>query len=78
MERICDRVAFLHKGKIVLASAISDLKVQHKSKSITLDYENEVDSDEILRILGENNLTPSNVEIGDVCLESLYLEVASK
>jgi ABC-2 type transport system ATP-binding protein len=78
MERICDRVAFLHKGKIVLASAISDLKVQHKSKSIVLEYENEVDSDEILRILGEHNLTPSNIQTGEVCLESLYLEVASQ
>jgi ABC-2 type transport system ATP-binding protein len=76
VERICDRVAFIHKGEIVLASAISDLKVQHKSKSITLEFEQEVDTDELLRLLGENNLTPSRFEAGEVCLESLYLELA--
>ncbi|MDR2543460.1 MAG: ABC transporter ATP-binding protein [Treponema sp.] len=78
VERICDRVAFLHKGKIVLESAISDLKVQHKSKSITLEFEQEVDSDEVIRLLGQNNIIPSRVETGEICLESLYLELAKQ
>jgi len=78
VERICDRVAFLHKGKIVLSSSISDLKVQHKSKTITLEFEQEINTDEILRILGENNITPSRFEAGEVDLERLYLEVAEK
>jgi ABC-2 type transport system ATP-binding protein len=76
MERICDRVAFLHGGKIVLTSSIDELKVQHKSKTLSLEFEEEVDTDEVLRILGDNNITPKNVEVGDVDLESLYLEVA--
>ncbi|MDR2546160.1 MAG: ABC transporter ATP-binding protein [Lachnospiraceae bacterium] len=78
VERICDRVAFLHKGKIVLASAISDLKVQHKSKSLTLDFEEEIDTDYILQILRQNDVVPSRVETGEICLESLYLEVAKQ
>jgi len=76
VERICDRVAFLHNGKIALESAISDLKVQHKSKTITLEFDEEVDTDKVLRVLGDNNVVPSLVEIGEVNLESVYLEVA--
>ncbi|MCL2088524.1 MAG: ABC transporter ATP-binding protein [Oscillospiraceae bacterium] len=76
VERICDRVAVLHKGKIVLEKAMDDLKIQHKSKSITLEYESEVDSDEILRVLGDNGLAPARVERADISIESLYLEVA--
>jgi len=78
VERICDRVAFLHKGKIVLASAMSDLKVQRKSKTITLEFDEEVDSDEILRVLGQSSIVPSRVETSEIDLESLYVEVAKK
>ena len=74
VERICDRVAFLHKGRIVLASAISELK--RKSKSVTLSFEQEIDPGEVLRVLAEHNIMPSNVETGEADLESLYLEVA--
>jgi len=76
VERICDRIAFLHKGKIVLSSAISDLKVQHRSKHITLEFEKEVDTNEVLQALGKSGIVPSRVEAGEVDLESLYLEVA--
>ena len=78
VERICDHVAFLHKGKIVLSSAMADLKLQHKTRSITLEYEREVDKDEILRVLGEKDLSPERVEAGEINLESLYLEVAKQ
>jgi ABC-2 type transport system ATP-binding protein len=76
VERICDRVAFLHNGKIALVSAIDDLKIQHKSKTITLEFDQEVDKGEILRVLGEGNIKPARVEAGEICLESLYLELA--
>ena len=76
VARICDRVAFLHNGKIVLASAINDLKLQHKSKTVTLEFEYEVDSTEVLRVLKDNNIVPSTIETGEVDLESVYLEVA--
>jgi len=76
VERICDCIAVLHKGKIVLESAIADLKIQRKSKSITLEFENEVDTDALLRLLNDNHFAPSKVETGEISLESLYMEVA--
>ena len=78
VERICDRVAFLHNGKIVLSNAIEELKLQNKSKTITLEFNEEVDSNVVLEILNKNNITPSSVETGDVCLESLYLQEVTK
>jgi len=79
VERICDSVAFLHDGKIVLSNSISQLKLQNKStKKIILEFDDQVNPNEILSILNQNNITPSSVETGEVCLESLYLEVSKK
>jgi ABC-2 type transport system ATP-binding protein len=75
VERICDRIAMLHGGKIVLENAMSELKIPHKAKSITLEYENEVDFDDVVRVLGEHDLAPANVETADLSIECLYLEV---
>jgi len=77
VERICDRVAVLHKGNIVLESTINDLKYQRSSKNITLEYENEIDTGELLRVLKENDLAPANLETSETefNMESLYLEV---
>jgi len=78
VERICDRLAVLHNGKIVLESAISDLKLERKSRSVELEFEHDVDAQEVMRILSENDLTPVRCETSDadISLESLYLEVA--
>jgi len=77
VERICDRVAVLHKGNIVLESAMSDLKFQcSKSKTITLEFEQEVDSEKVLGALQRSNLAPVRYETADVSIEDLFLEVA--
>jgi len=78
VERICDRLAVLHERKIVLESVLSELKLERRSRSIELEFEKEVDSKEVLRILSENDLTPVRCEASDtdISLESLYLEVA--
>jgi ABC-type multidrug transport system ATPase subunit len=76
VERICDRVAVLSKGKIVFESAMDELKYQKDSKSITLEYDQAVDADRILRVLNENGLAPTNYVTSEICIESVYLEVA--
>ena len=76
VERVCDHAVVLHKGKIALDSAINDLKYKRKTKSISLEFEQEVDSDEILRVLNENNLAPARYETAETSIESLFLEVA--
>jgi len=66
----------LHGGKIVLSNSIDDLKlIEHKTKSITLEFDEEVNSNKIIDLLKQNNITPSRIETGEACLESLYLEV---
>jgi len=77
VERICDRLAVLHKSNIVLESTISDLKLEHKSKAVELEFENEIDPQEVLRVLTEGNLIPIRCEAhnSEISLESLYLEV---
>jgi len=77
VERICDRVAILHKGEIVLSSAINELKYQHSSKSITLEYDDEIDTGKLLGVLSENGFAPTSLETSNAefNMESLYLEV---
>jgi len=77
VERICDAVAVINKGKIVLESTISDLKVKHKSKTITLEFDHEIDSSEILQTLRKDNIIPARCEAADVSIENLFLEVSS-
>jgi len=78
VERICDRLAVLHKSEIVLESTLSDLKLERKSRAIELEFEDEIDSEEVLRVLKDGNLFPKKCEAANVemSLESLYLEVA--
>jgi ABC-2 type transport system ATP-binding protein len=75
VERICDHIAVIDKGRIVLESAMSELKYQCKSKTITLEFEDEVDSAEVLRVLAESNFTPSRVETAEISIENVYMEV---
>lgn len=75
VERICDRVAILHKGKIVTERAISDLKLQQKTKSLTLEFDQEIELNELLNVLETSNLTPAKYEITESSIENLFLEV---
>lgn len=38
VERICDRVAVLHQGKIVLQGSIKDIKAHQKSQAFLLEF----------------------------------------
>jgi len=38
VERICDRAAVLHKGHIVLNGSLSDLKAQHGSNGLRIEF----------------------------------------
>ncbi|MCL2826189.1 MAG: ABC transporter ATP-binding protein, partial [Eggerthellaceae bacterium] len=76
VERICDRVAVLHQGHIALECAMSDLKYQRQTKAMTLEFDHEVDSNEVVRILSANGLAPTSFEAAETSIESLFLEVA--
>ena len=40
VERICDRVAVLHDGKIQLSGTLQELKSQHKAETLVLEFLN--------------------------------------
>jgi ABC-2 type transport system ATP-binding protein len=74
VERICDRVAVLNKGKIALESAMGELNVNRKSRSISLEFDKEVDADEVARVLASKGMAPAKCEIAERSIESLFLE----
>jgi len=76
VERICDRVAVISGGKITLQKSMSELKVQHKTKAMTIEFGREVDSDEVMRVLNENNFAPTNYETPTISIEDIFLGVA--
>jgi ABC-2 type transport system ATP-binding protein len=77
VERICDSIAVINHGKIVLKNNIADLKIAKKSKTITLEYDTETDAADVQRVLAENNLAPARCEAGELSLENLFMEVAA-
>lgn len=44
VERICDHVAILNKGKIALSGTLSDIKEQYRRDSFIIDFINEKDA----------------------------------
>ncbi len=44
VERICDRIAVLSKGKLVLSGTLSELKAQHKADGLIVEFNNPNDT----------------------------------
>ena len=76
VERICDRVAVISNGKIVLENEMEALKVPHKTKAMTIDFAHEVDSDKVMKVLAEHDFAPSGYETSATSIEDIFLEVA--
>ncbi len=51
VERICDRVAVLHDGKIQLCGTLQELKAQHKAEILALEFHNQVDCNQFVGLL---------------------------
>ncbi len=41
VERVCDRIAVLHKGRLALSGSIEDLKARHKADSLLIEFDSE-------------------------------------
>jgi len=41
VERICDRIAVLHDGKLALCGTLSEIKERHRLHGFILEFENE-------------------------------------
>ena len=54
VERICDRAAVLNGGKIVLEGTLSELKSQHKTDGLKIEFHNADELNHFCEILPEN------------------------
>jgi ABC-2 type transport system ATP-binding protein len=61
VERICDHVAVLNNGKIVLSGTLSELKAQHKSDSLFIEFLTSEDKGKFIA-LQEMNMFMGNTE----------------
>jgi ABC-2 type transport system ATP-binding protein len=48
VERICDRIAVLHKGKLALSGTISEIKSQHKADRLFIEFANKTDKEQFV------------------------------
>ncbi|MCL1922344.1 MAG: ABC transporter ATP-binding protein [Propionibacteriaceae bacterium] len=51
VERICDRAAVLHQGKIVLSGTLADLKAHHGSQGLRIEFPYSEDADLLCDLL---------------------------
>lgn len=83
VERICDEIAFLHEGKIVLSGTIEDIRRSHRNSAdygINMGLTN-IDENKLNAL--KEYLTLQNIEITEICenewnLENLFMEVIGK
>lgn len=50
VERICDRVAMLHEGKIVFSGELSKLKENHLNDSLFIEFEDELSFKKFIKL----------------------------
>jgi len=56
VERIADRAAILHNGKIALSGTLTELKKQH-SDSYEIEFHNDSDAEELVKLLSSENVS---------------------
>lgn len=48
VERICDRVAVIDRGRLVLSGTLTDLKAKHKSDGLMIEFANGMDKEQFI------------------------------
>lgn len=48
VERICDHIAVLNKGKIALSGTLSELKAQNKADGLMIEFANKTDKEQFI------------------------------
>ena len=76
VERICDRVAALRGGEIVLEKAMCELKIPHKTRSMTIEFSDEVDSDKVIASLHAQGFETKSFETPASSIEDIFLGAA--
>lgn len=52
VERICDRIAFLHDGKIVLNGTLEEVRAKRRGGNIALEFASSEEAERFLRLFG--------------------------
>lgn len=63
VERICDRIAVLNKGKIALSGTLSELKAQHKAESLILEFATCGDKDKFVSLFDTENIEQTEMSV---------------
>lgn len=83
VERICDELALLHNGKIMLSGSMEEIKTSHKNISdydITISAKNldEKKLHQLKHYMAEHNIPISDIKEKEWNLEQLFMEVIGK
>lgn len=78
VERICDHVAVLHKGKLMLNGTLETLKAQHRSTGLTIEFASKEDRKHFTEIPEIQALKPVNTNGYGVQIGADKVEVVSK
>ena len=57
VERICDRIAFLHEGKIALSATLEEIRRIRNGDGVELEFMTEKDADAFLRLCPDGRRT---------------------
>lgn len=83
VERICDNIAFLHEGKIILDGAIEDIRRKYSdkgSRDISIDMLDMTDEKikKLQEYMKENNMYVKEIREKEWELETLFMEVIGR
>jgi ABC-2 type transport system ATP-binding protein len=48
VERVCDHIAVLHNGKLALFGSLSDIREQHKSDSLLIEFSSSAEKEQFI------------------------------
>lgn len=76
VERICDHVAAIHHGRLIINGTLADIKNNGNSEDLLrMEFGSSKDKTKILRLLAQENIHPTSIEIVEPSLEEIFLEV---
>jgi ABC-2 type transport system ATP-binding protein len=104
-ERMCDHIAMINYGKIILNDSLNSIKARYSQKNVTLAYEGDISflknnpiiekmsdfgnsigirlkdrdqTQELLRLLLDNNVKVKRFDSEDISLQEIFIELAGR
>jgi len=104
-EKMCDHLAMIDKGKIILSGSLADIKSQYSQRNISLNFNGNISflknhpmiekiedfgnstgirvkdesfTQDLLKMLLENNVTISKFNANEISLHEIFIELAGR